>query len=220
MIFLLLVGALLIGAIIYDQRRMRRWGYITPPRRQDTPPTRPTTRRPPGRMRRLRRWLASRPGAKLTHRGPMLIVAGCAGYTSFVHIRTVTAAHGADHLSALMAPITVDAMMMSAFRYITHARTTTGRAVAWLGFVTGVAATVAANLAAAEPTVPGRAVAVWPAVALTITVAILHLGDRAPRPVRRSAPARAKVTAAAPARTKGTDTVPARPVRRAATASA
>jgi hypothetical protein len=51
-----------------------------------------------------------------------------------------------------------------------------GRDVRWsarIAFVVGVAASVAANIAAAHPTVGARIVAAWPALAMLLVVEIL-----------------------------------------------
>lgn len=49
---------------------------------------------------------------------------------------------------------------------------------AWVAFLVGVAASLAANVLAAEPDATARVVSAWPAVALLLTVEVLPRSGR------------------------------------------
>lgn len=131
--------------------------------------------------------------AKLSHTGPALVVFGVAAWQSYWHTVEVAMAHG-ESMSAYVMPLSVDGLMIVAARYITHARTRTGRYAALSGFVLGACATFAANLAAADPTVFARCVAAWPALAMTLTAVIMHWGERPVKARPRIRTTRSNVT--------------------------
>src|SRR5918996_5727908 len=81
-------------------------------------------------------------------------------------------------------PISVDGMMLAAGRSILRRRRAGIRArfLSWFGFTLGFVASVAANVAAAHPTLVGRLIAAWPPVALFI--AYETLAARPQRPHR------------------------------------
>ncbi|MFY1688141.1 DUF2637 domain-containing protein [Plantactinospora sp. WMMB782] len=152
-------------------------------------------RRPPTRWQKFRRWLRSERGKAFTHQSPALLVAGVALYVSYWHIRHVLLEHGYDQVSAAITPLSVDGLVIVAARYITRARTPLAKAFAMAGFGAGVLATLAGNVLAAEPTTVGYAVAVWPAVAVVLTGAVLHWGEAKPKRKRAAQPAGATVPA-------------------------
>jgi peptidoglycan/LPS O-acetylase OafA/YrhL len=156
-----------------------------------------TTRKPASATTRVARWFKSPAGEKLSHRVPALVVFGVAAYQSYWHTVDVVARAGeGDHGVAHIMALSVDGLMMVAARYITHAPSRLGKAVAFVAFILGVAATLGTNMAAADPNMFSRVVAVWPAVALIGTAAMLHWGDRKPakKPVARRTPVVATVT--------------------------
>jgi peptidoglycan/LPS O-acetylase OafA/YrhL len=155
-------------------------------------------RKPLSRTARLGRWTREH---SVTHKVPALAVFGVAAYQSYWHTVDVVASHTRDHAEGayIMAAAT-DGLMIVAARYITHAQTRLGKALAAGGFTLGVAATVTANILAADPDPVSRGVAVFPALALIATALILHFGNRpAKRPARRPATKTAKAQAPAKA---------------------
>jgi len=99
---------------------------------------------------------------------------------------------------AWVLPVSVDGMMLATGRSILRRRRAGIAApfLSWFGLALGFIASVAANVAAAEPTLVGRLIAAWPPVALFIayeTLAADHgeLPDASrtrPRAESRSAP--------------------------------
>jgi hypothetical protein len=84
-----------------------------------------------------------------------------------------------DDLAHLL-PFSVDGLLVVASVAMVDARAE-GRKPSWktrLGFATGIAASVIANVMSAQPTVLGRGVAAWPAVALLLVVEILSSRGR------------------------------------------
>jgi hypothetical protein len=97
------------------------------------------------------------------------IVALVAAAASYQHQRTLAALAGEGSL-AWALPISVDGMMLATGRSILRRRRAGIPApfLSWLGFALGFVASVAANVAAAHPSVVGRLIAAWPPVALFI----------------------------------------------------
>ena len=97
------------------------------------------------------------------------MVALVAAAASYQHQRTLAALAGEGWL-AWALPISVDGMMLAAGRSILRRRRAGIRArfLSWFGFTLGFVASVAANVAAAHPTLVGRLIAAWPPVALFI----------------------------------------------------
>lgn len=130
------------------------------------------------RTARMVRWFRSPSGQRLSHLTPALGVFAVAAYQSYWHQVEVALKAGETAVSSHMMPISVDGMMIVAARYVTHAKTRTGRVIAFMAFGIGVVATLAANLMAANPTMFSRAVAVAPAVAMVSTACVMHWGER------------------------------------------
>jgi Protein of unknown function (DUF2637) len=121
----------------------------------------------------------------------VVIVAAVAASASYQHQRTLAALAGEGWL-AWALPISVDGMMLATGRSILRRRRAGIAApfLSWFGFTLGLVASVAANVAAAHPTVVGRLIAAWPPVALFIayeTLAADH-GDLPDRDVERTRP--------------------------------
>jgi hypothetical protein len=97
------------------------------------------------------------------------MVALVAAAASYQHQRTLAALAGEGWL-AWVLPISVDGMMLATGRSILRRRRAGIPApfLSWFGFTLGFVASVAANVAAAHPTVVGRLIAAWPPVALFI----------------------------------------------------
>jgi lipopolysaccharide export LptBFGC system permease protein LptF len=71
---------------------------------------------------------------------------------------------------AWLLPLSVDGMMVAASMALLARRRSgePGGLLAWSALLVGAATSIAANVAAAQPTVTGRAVAAWPPVALAL----------------------------------------------------
>jgi hypothetical protein len=97
------------------------------------------------------------------------VVAVVTAAASYQHQRTLAALAGEGWL-AWALPVSVDGMMLATGRAILRRRRAGLPApfLSWFGFTLGLVASVAANVAAADPTPVGRLIAAWPPVALLI----------------------------------------------------
>ncbi|MCZ7421648.1 MULTISPECIES: DUF2637 domain-containing protein [unclassified Micromonospora] len=131
-----------------------------------------------------------------------------AAVASYDHMRELAERAGQPPLLAALRPLSVDGMILVAMLALGDGRRS--RWSAWLAFVLGVAASLAANVIVAEPNATARVVSAWPAVALLLTVEILtRSGTAPPAPVEKFSAA-----LAAPAPALGTpalSTATARP---------
>lgn len=106
-----------------------------------------------------------------------LVVAGVAAYASYVHQREFALHGGADTVSALLWPLSVDGLLLLATVGLLkpmapHTRRTRG--AVWAAFLLGIAVSLAANIAAASaPEWQPVLVAGWPPVALLLSVELL-----------------------------------------------
>jgi Protein of unknown function (DUF2637) len=97
------------------------------------------------------------------------LVALVAAAASYQHQRSLATLAGEGWL-AWVLPMSVDGVMLATGRSILRR----GRScipapfLSWFGFALGLVASVAANVAAAHPTLVGRLIAAWPPVALFI----------------------------------------------------
>jgi hypothetical protein len=91
-----------------------------------------------------------------------IVVAAIAALASYSHMRAVALQYGQPELIADLLPISVDGMMAVATVALGDGRR--NRWSAWLAFWTGVAASVLANVLAAEPSVVARCISAWPSV--------------------------------------------------------
>ena len=138
----------------------RRHVEQQPPRQVDE---RPNSGRQPGRAERRVTTAA------------VVVVALVAAVASFDHQRLLAEAAGEGWRSWLL-PLSVDGLILSASMTM-RARRRAGQpagALAWVSLLAGVAASLAANIAAAEPTIVGRLVAGWPPLALLLAHELLH----------------------------------------------
>lgn len=105
----------------------------------------------------------------------VLVVALVAAVISYSHMRQLALAAGEGAWQAAILPLSVDGMLMCA-SMTALVRKRSGQAVGvlpWLALMLGVGASVAANIASAEPTLTGRAIAAWPPVALLVSLEML-----------------------------------------------
>jgi hypothetical protein len=113
------------------------------------------------------------------------LLALIAGTLSYLHMHRLVALYGQPGWVAALTPLSVDGMMVAASTtLLAESRAgCPGGALPWALLVAGSVASLAANVAAAEPELIGRIVAAWPSFALTASYELLT------RQVRRSAPA-------------------------------
>jgi hypothetical protein len=115
-------------------------------------------------------------------------VAGIAAWSSWSHMVAVALRFGERPEVAYVLPLSVDGMLVVASAAMVEDKRA-GRRVRWsarTAFAVGVAASVAANIAAAEPSLGARIVAAWPAVALLLVVEMLTRSQPALRNDRRT----------------------------------
>jgi hypothetical protein len=95
-----------------------------------------------------------------------------AGTVSYLHMHLLVALHGQPGWVAALTPLSVDGMIAAASTtLLADSRSgNRGGALPWTLLVIGSAASLAANVAAAEPTTVGRAIAAWPSFALNRVV--------------------------------------------------
>jgi hypothetical protein len=101
---------------------------------------------------------------------------------SYRHARDVIAQHG-DPVMAPWLALTTDGMLLAALVviWVRRHRSEHVKAGPWAAFWAGMAATIAANLAAAHPTPVGIVVALWPPVCLAITLELVALVASVPK---------------------------------------
>lgn len=111
----------------------------------------------------------------------VVVVAAVAAVASFDHQRELAVMAG-EGWRAWLLPLSVDGLVVAATMVMLDRRRAgqPAGALPWLSLVLGVAASLAANVAAAEPTVAGRLVAAWPPVALLLAFELLlrHVDGR------------------------------------------
>ncbi|MGD9525627.1 MAG: DUF2637 domain-containing protein [Pseudonocardia sp.] len=106
----------------------------------------------------------------------VLVVAGVAAVVSYAHMRALGLRAGEGRLADAL-PLSVDGLLVAA-SLVLYVRRRAGRpagVLPWVGLLLGVSASVAANIAAAEPTLLGRVVAAWPPLAFALAFELLIL---------------------------------------------
>jgi len=103
----------------------------------------------------------------------VLVVAAVAAVLSYGHLQAVAAREGEAH--AWLFPLSVDGLIVAASLVLLVRRRSgqPGGPLAWGGLALGVAATVAGNIASAEPTAAARVIAAWPPVAFALSYELL-----------------------------------------------
>jgi Protein of unknown function (DUF2637) len=141
-----------------------------------------------------------------TTTGCVALLALIAGTVSYLHMHTLVESHGQPGWAAVLTPLSVDGMIVAASTTLLADSRSGGRGglLPWALLVAGSMASLAANVAVAEPTATGRVIAAWPSFALIAAYELLM------RQVRQAAdagkpkrPARSprRVTDAAPSDT-------------------
>lgn len=107
--------------------------------------------------------------------GCVALLALIAGTVSYLHMRMLVAQHGQPGWVAALTPLSVDRMIVAASTTLLADSRSGGRAGAlpWALLVAGSVASLAANIAVAEPTLIGRVIAAWPSLALTASYELL-----------------------------------------------
>lgn len=107
-------------------------------------------------------------------------VAGIAAWSSWSHMVHVATGVGERPEVAYVLPLSVDGLLVVSAAAMTDDKRAgrTPRMSARVAFAVGVAATIAANIASAQPSWGARAVAAWPAVALLLVVELLSRRGR------------------------------------------
>lgn len=115
--------------------------------------------------------------------GCVALLALIAGTVSYLHMHMLVARHGQPGWVAALTPLSVDGMIVAASAtLLADSRSgSNGGVLPWALLVAGSVASLAANVAVAEPTLIGRVIAAWPSFALTASFELLT------RQVRRGA---------------------------------
>jgi len=114
--------------------------------------------------------MSRRPGRWIgwTTTGCVALLAVIAGTVSYLHMHQLVAGHGQPGWVAALTPLSVDGMIVAASTALLADSRSGGRGglLPWLLLVIGSVASLAANVAVAEPTATGRVIAAWPSFAL------------------------------------------------------
>jgi len=104
----------------------------------------------------------------------VLAVAGVAAVASYEHMRALAELAGEGWRSWLL-PVSVDGLAVAASMTMLVRRRAgeTAGVLPWVALLLGLGASLAANVAAADPTVVGRVVAAWPPVGLLLSYELL-----------------------------------------------
>lgn len=111
----------------------------------------------------------------------VLLVAAVAAVVSYAHMQALAADAG-ERWRAYVVPLSVDGLVVAASMVLLTRRRAglPGGWLAWSALLGGVGASLAANVAAAEPTVTARVVAAWPPIAFAVGIELLLSQRRAP----------------------------------------
>lgn len=118
------------------------------------------------------------------------VVAATAAVISFTHVQHLAHDAGESEVASLLLPLSVDGAVAAAVAVILAESNARRRAavLAWVMLMLGLAASLAANIASAQPTWTARAVAAWPPIALALGVEVLAGMVRRARVDRKNAP--------------------------------
>lgn len=115
----------------------------------------------------------------------VLLVGLVAAIVSYNHMYELATKAGEDWRAALI-PLSVDGMLVAATLAIVDRRRARQPAgwVPWTGLGLGLFASLAANIAAAQPEFAAQAIAAWPPVALAISIEtlVIVLRNTTPKP--------------------------------------
>lgn len=130
-------------------------------------------------------------------------VAATAAVISFSHVQALARSAGEPELTAWLLPLSIDGAIAAAAAVVladSKARRSS-TFLTWLMLALGLAASLAANIASAQPTWTARAIAAWPPIALALGIEVLaSMSRRSGTAARPASPtARGESTPAAPA---------------------
>ena len=111
----------------------------------------------------------------------VLLVAAVAAVVSYAHMQEVAERAG-EQWRAWLLPLSVDGLVVAASMGLLTRRRAgrPGGRLAWCALLGGVGASLAANVAAADPTATARVVAAWPALAFAVAFELLLQQRRVP----------------------------------------
>lgn len=103
------------------------------------------------------------------------LVAITAAVISFSHVRAVALHAGESDLTAWLLPVSIDGAVVAAVSVLLADSRAGCRpaTLTWMLLALGLGASLAANVASAEPTLTARAVAAWPPIALALGIEVL-----------------------------------------------
>ena len=103
------------------------------------------------------------------------LLALIAGTVSYLHMHLLVELHGQPGWVAALTPLSVDGMIVAASTTLLADSRGGGRGgfLPWALLVAGSAASLAANVAVAEPTMTGRVIAAWPSFSLIAAYELL-----------------------------------------------
>lgn len=114
-------------------------------------------------------------GATRTAGCGVAVVALTAAVISFEHVRALALEAGERELPSWLLPVSIDGAIAAAVAVLL-ADSRAGRrpaALTWMLLGLGLASSLAANVASAQPTATARAVAAWPPIALALGIEVL-----------------------------------------------
>ena len=125
--------------------------------------------------------VAPGPAVRVVTVAAVLLVAAVAAVVSYAHMHEVAVRAG-EGWRAWLLPLSVDGLVVAASMGLLTRRRAglPGGRLAWAALLGGVSASLAANIAAAEPTVTARVVAAWPALAFAVAFELLLQQRRVP----------------------------------------
>lgn len=117
---------------------------------------------------------------RIAARSAAAVVALVAGAASYQHIAAVALSAGEPDWVAYTLPLAIDGLIVVGVMALLEDKATNRhpRRSAWLAVVVGVVATLAANVASAEPTATARLVAAAAPIAFLISVEVLTRSGR------------------------------------------
>jgi Protein of unknown function (DUF2637) len=135
------------------------------------------------------------------------LLAAIAAAVSYGHMHLLALEHGQGAWASAVIPLSVDGMIVaSSMSLLLDSRLgRRGGVLPWVLLMIGAVASLAANIAAAEPSLAGRVIAAWPSFALTASYELLM------RQVRQLAAAQAAPDAEAQSRGVVAAVMPDRP---------
>ncbi|WP_173141968.1 DUF2637 domain-containing protein [Kibdelosporangium persicum] len=116
----------------------------------------------------------ARNAVQVTTVAAVSVVAAVAAVVSFMHMYELAARAG-EGWRAWLVPLAIDGLVVAASMTMVVRRRAGMKAgwLAWTSMLLGISASLAANIAAAQPTLIGRAVAAWPPIALLLAYELL-----------------------------------------------